>query len=208
MTSIIRRLAERVGVFTFNLRFARYERNGEIVPNENTIAAVDRRIQDARDMSQRLSGALASGQLTTQQWAESLAVELRRAHTQAYALGRGGWQRMTAADRAAVTARLRSEFGYLRQFAVDVQSGGMSEAQIRARAEMYANHLRVSYWEGSRRAKEDAGFVEERRVMSQSEHCSDCEDYASEGWKPLNYFPAPGLDSQCLSNCKCNMEFR
>lgn len=209
MTSIIRRVAERTGAFFFNLRNAYYERSGgEIVPTERAIAVVDRRAEDVSRLSNGLIGGLVRGDLTTRQWAESMAVELRRAHTQVYALGRGGWQRMTAADRATVTARLRSEFGYLRGFAKDVQSGKMTEAQIRARADMYATHIRSSFHEGKRAASEDAGKAQERRVLNPAEHCGDCEDMASEGWQELGHFPVPGDGSQCKSRCKCSMEFR
>jgi hypothetical protein len=208
VTSIIRRIAQRAETFFFNLRNAFYERGGREVTTEDVLNVVDRRIEDAAKTTRDLTAAMASGRITLAQWRESIAVELRRAHAQAYALGRGGWDRMTDADRAIVTARLRSEFGYLRQFAKDVQAGGLSEAQIRVRAEMYAHHVRVSLWEGTREAKGDAGKTQERRVMSQAEHCSDCEDMASEGWKPLNHFPPPGIDSQCMANCRCSMEFR
>jgi hypothetical protein len=206
--SIIRRIAQRAETFLFNLRNAFYERGGREVTTEDVLGVADRRIEDAAQTTRDLTAAMASGRLTLAQWRESIAVELRRAHAQAFALGRGGWDRMTAADRAIVTARLRSEYGYLRQFAKDVQAGGMSEAQIRARAEMYAHHVRTSLWEGMREANGDAGKTQERRVMSQAEHCSDCEDMASEGWKEIGHFPAPGEDSRCMSNCKCNMEFR
>lgn len=207
MTSIIRRLAERTAAFFFDLRNAYYEFGGKPVSTDDVLTVVDRRIQDAKGLFRNINNTLIAGDMGTATWAESLAVELRRGHTQSYALGRGGWERMTAADRAAVTARLREEYKFLRDFARDVQSGKLSEAQIRARADMYAEHLKSSYWAGQTASKREAGFTEERRHMRGAHHCKDCPGYADR-WEPIGSLPEPGDDCECRSRCKCEKEYR
>lgn len=208
MTSLIRRAIERAGQFIFSLRSASYTTDGAALSSADLLDVLTTRIADAASTNTSLTSSLISGSIDVATWREAVAVELRRATWQSYALGRGGWDQISTADRAAMTARMKDEFTYLRDFASAIASGDLSEAEIQARIAMYAEHLRAPYYEGLRQANDNAGMTQERRVLNAAEHCSDCEGYAGEGWQDIGYFPAPGDGSQCLSNCQCEMEFQ
>lgn len=206
MTNLLRRILDQFGRYVFNARFAYFEYNGTARTAADMLGVVSRRVDDVGTLVSSLTKSLAAGDTTVAEWREAFAVELRRATSQMYALGRGGWAQMTAEDRALVTDRLKSEFGYLQQFAQDIQAGNLSEAQIEARMNMYGNAIRSSYYEGERTAKEAAGYTMERRVLNPGESCPDCIEYAGMDWQPIGTLPAIG-DSQCLGNCNCNFEY-
>ena len=209
MTSLLRRVIDTFGQFVFNTRFAYFEYNGSARSTADILGVVDRRIADVTQLAQGMVKSLVAGDSNVSDIRDAFAVELRRATSQMYALGRGGWTQMTAADRTAVTERLKSEYGYLQQFAKDIQSGDLSEAQIADRMNKYGNHLKSAYWEGQTVAKTDAGYTQERRILGATDkHCADCPGYADEGWVDIGELPEPGDACECGSNCLCQKEYR
>lgn len=89
------------------------------------------------DRLDALVDALLDGRLTPERWATAMGAELDRFHLAAAVSGGG---RTTAMGRLA-RARAASERAYLDGFLADVQAGRQSDAQIRARARMYAGAL-------------------------------------------------------------------
>jgi hypothetical protein len=62
---------------------------------------------------------------------------LKRIYLSEYMLGRGGKNAMTPSDYGRVGNMLRDQYEYLRSFALDIQDGKLSEAQIGARTQLY-----------------------------------------------------------------------
>lgn len=182
--------------------------DGRRVPRDVQLRALDQRIFEGVRRQRDLIAPLVQGEISVAEWQEAMAVELRRAHVQAMAVGRGGWDQVTAADWARVAERLAREYGYLAGFAADVEAGQLSEAQIRARAEQYEGAIWGTYWLGLGVAMGLAGFTEERRVLGQAEHCDDCVAWASFGWQPIGTLPLPGEQSVCRSKCRCTKVYR
>lgn len=137
-----------------------------------------------------------------------MAMELRRTHLQLFALGKGGWSAVERAEWNTLSGRIREELTFLRQFAGEIGSGKLSEAQIAARADMYANHLQASFYDGLTAGKRQAGMTEERRFLGRAEHCDDCVGYAGQGWVPIGTLPSPGDGSVCMANCQCTLDYR
>lgn len=208
--NLLRRTVDRAGRFVFDARNAYYEYASDLkqVKGEALLQLVNGRVQDGVTTSDRLFDAYQGGQISLSQMRDALATELRRANSQMFALGRGGWRQVTAEDRALLTERLKQEFDYLRGFMRGIADGKLSEAQIRDRLSMYSEHTRSSFWDGQTAAKADAGYTQERRVLAAAIHCKDCPDYAAQGWQPINTLPSPGLGCQCGARCKCEMEYR
>lgn len=195
--------------FTWNPGAARYRSvaTGQFVSREYVQRALEARFAESAARMRAYTDAMLIGEAPLDVWREAMAVEIRRAHVQATALGRGGWAQATPADWGGAGARIRGEYEYLRKFAEDIAAGRLSEAQIRSRMELYASSINTSYWEGDRSAKMVAGFTEEKRLTTPAEHCSDCIAYARMGWQPIGSLPVIG-DSQCRANCKCVFEYR
>lgn len=205
MAGFFRRIIEGIGDFVWDVRNGRYTRRDGTPVNPLEALAL-RQTDLAGFIAQAVAQLMRTGDVNA--WRDAFALELRRSIIETYVLGRGGWTQLTTADRQFMRQLVESEMTYLRQFALDIQTFGLSEAQIRARMELYANHLHRNYAAGKRTAFEQLGYNEERRVLSPVENCDDCIGYAGEGWQTIGYFPLPGELSQCGANCQCEFEFR
>lgn len=194
--------------FGWNAGAGRYVdlQTGRFVSREFVQAALEARFGEARATVQAYTEVLIAGETDIAGWQEAVMVELRRAHTQAAALGRGGWAQMTPADWGRTGSTLKQEYQFLADFAAEINT--LSEAQIRARINQYADHLQQSFWAGMTSAQGEAGLTEERRVLTPAEHCDDCRAYAEMGWQPLGSLPEPGVGSVCGAKCRCEKEYR
>lgn len=182
--------------------------SGRFVPKQAEVRALDERITAGIDQVRAVTVGVLEGAVSVEDWQTAVAVELRRMHTQAAALGRGGWQQMTPRDWGRIGRALRDEYAYLRGFAEALAGGNLSEAQVNARLTLYVNGIWSSYWKGAAGAMQGAGMTEERRILTPAEHCKDCEGYAAQGWQPLGSLPEPGEGSVCGHNCRCIKVYR
>lgn len=94
------------------------------------------------------------------------------------------------------------ELDYLRGFFRDMPT--LSEAQIRARFQLYANHLQQTYWQAARLQVEARGATHHARRLNAGETCKDCIRYAGQGIVRIGTLPPPGRGSVCRSNCNCD----
>jgi hypothetical protein len=192
------------------LRF-RYKATGQFVPKDLVQEVVNDRIEDSMRKMGDYANAVMSGRTsaTISDWQEAMAVELRNLHLQMGMLGKGGRSQMTASDWGRIGNTLKGEYKYLARFAQEIAAGNLTEGQIRARMNMYANKAYNGYWQGRSRGAQDNGYSEERRVLNPAEHCDDCIGLSRLGWQPLGSLPEPADGSTaCLSNCKCSKEYR
>lgn len=207
---VLRSALGRAGRYVYNLVRGRYETaDGTPIPQATLNDLFMQRMNDAATVGQQLFDQLDSGAISLTEWREAFSVELRRAHFQTFALGRGGWNQMDASARSAVAERLTAEYDYLREFAAQIANGDVSPDQLAARMQLYTNHLQASFWEGRDGAMSDSGYTEERRVLNPgAAHCDDCVGYAEQGWQPIGTLPVPGEDCQCIANCQCDFEYQ
>lgn len=155
----------------------------------------------------KLTDRMLAGKLSLADWQSRMAASLKDGHITNMLIGRGGKNAATFADYGRVGGVIRSEYRALSQFAEQIKNGELSEAQIKARIQLYANSVQRSYWSGRTAAMSDAAYDIERRVLHPAEHCDDCIGYADMGWVPIGSLPEPGSASRCGSNCKCTKEF-
>jgi hypothetical protein len=209
MSSFLRRIASGIRDFVYNVSRGQYETaDGQVVPAERVVAAVERRQEDGAQLVNRLAGELAAGSITAREWQDMFAVELRRMHSQSFAAGRGGWDAVTIADRAIIEARLRDEYAFLRELADEVARGNITNAELVRRMNIYVGDVKSSYWDGRTKGQESAGQREEMRVLGATDrHCSDCVSYAGH-WEPIGSLPEPGDQCQCIGNCLCTKTYR
>jgi hypothetical protein len=201
-------LAQRVG-YAWDSGAARYRNlaTGRYVA-ESTIRGVGERFvtQSVEANIQRITERFLDGKITLSEWQTGMAREIKDGHIVEACLGRGGRAQMTQADWGRVGARLREQYKYLNRFANEIRAGNLSASQILARAKMYAESARTSYFDGLTSAKAMAGFDEEMRVLTPAEHCVGCIENAG-FWSPIGSLPPIG-SQQCLTNCRCFKQFR
>lgn len=110
----------------------------------------------AADMD-ALTAKLASGRISKLRWQAAMAKELADYHTAAYMLGTSErlnvsmatLKGLSRAERADINQAVHAQRAYLDAFTRDVTAGGLSPAQIRARARSYAGSVKATYWQAT-----------------------------------------------------------
>ena len=145
---------------------------------------------------------LYAGQLSLEQWQLVVAAELKDAHLAQAMFAVGGQRNMTQANYGRVGGTLANEYRFLNQFAIDIQSGAVSEAQAIARIRQYGNATQQSYWREYKLVSEIVYWN-----LNPAEHCGDCLTLAGGSpYKPQDLAQVPGDgNTQCRGNCHCTL---
>lgn len=124
----------------------------------------------------RLVEQLFSGEINHQQWTLETRQEIKKSFLAQYMYAHGGRDSMTQADWGRTGAMLKKQYGFLRGFEQDLIDGKLSEAQAKARMQMYIKASRQAFEQGKAYAR---------------------------GVPKLPAYPGDGT-TVCLSNCQCH----
>jgi hypothetical protein len=127
-----------------------------------------------------LASRLARADIDVAQWQKAMRNDIKDSYINQYVLGHGGRGTMTQADWGRVGAMVKEQYRYLDGFATAVADDTLTEAQIRARSQMYHD--------GSVSAYERAHTL-------------------ALGVPSLPAYPGDG-SSECLGNCRCTWDIR
>ena len=187
----------------------RWPNTGRPLPPERVKGVRERRIDEAKARMQQAAQAMIDGRLTVKQWQQAMRDESARAHLELRMLGVGGKANMTRADYQWVHDRVRREAGYLADFGAAVRAGELSEAGILDRAGKYAGaSMRDAFADGATDAHAAAGFTRKRRSGADDERtCDTCRKEIMAGWVPIGRDGWQIGDSDCQSQCRCEIEF-
>lgn len=187
----------------------RYRRpSGQFMSEAAVGALLDGRIAKLSENLRRYTRMLADGNITIDQWQDSVRQAIKTAHIQATVLGHGGRDGLGAAEYGRMGQRLRTEYAYLQGFARDLLDGRVSAAMALARVQLYAESVRGSYWEGATIRQERQGYALMRRILDpMAQHCADCLAYAARGVVPIGSLPMPGQRCECRARCKCSVRY-
>ncbi|MGP1666841.1 MAG: hypothetical protein ACTS5I_13200, partial [Rhodanobacter sp.] len=126
------------------------------------------------------------------------------------ALGRGGFERLNAADYGRIERQLRDSYARMTRLVRDIEAGRVTIPQALNRISGYTLEARRHYFVAQRDAVLASGRTfEERRTLHARESCSGCINLARRGWQPAGILPLPADGSTpCGSFCRCTMETR
>jgi hypothetical protein len=124
-----------------------------------------------------LAGRVARQEITVQQWEKQMQRVVQEAHGVQYAYGAGGRRQVTDDGWRQLSDVVGKQHEYLRNFAEQLKRGELTEAQIAARAGMYADAANASYWQGK-----------------------------ATTYDGLDLPGQPGIGTACLTNCRCAWE--
>lgn len=198
--------------FTWDESARRYrDDNGALVPSSAVRSALDTVVARSGDRLRALTTQLRQGDLDIPAWQQQVQAEVKSLHLATAAVSRGGWAQMTYSDFGWTGQRLRGQYAYLRQFAVDVASGKQPiNGTLEARAALYAEAARSTAREMERRLAMLGGHTEEKNVLGAADHCGgspSCLGETAKGWVAIGTLVAVGSRA-CHSRCRCHLEFR
>lgn len=90
---------------------------------------------------------LEAGEVTADQWRDTMAATLEQAYPAAYKAGAAADPDGEAAKRIA--EQVAAQLKYLDNFTVEIKDGAEWQAGWNARAAMYAEGIKVPYWQGA-----------------------------------------------------------
>jgi hypothetical protein len=182
--------------------------NGRFISQSAIESLVDGRINRLGVELRRYTNMLSRGDITLDQWQQSVREALKLSHIQATVIGNGGKDTMSQSDWGRVGQRLRAEYAYLERFARDILAGSVSTPMALARIQLYAENVRGAYWEGTAIRQEKQGYSLMRRILdAQAQHCQECLDYAARGVVSIGSLPLPGQRCSCRARCKCRVKY-
>jgi len=155
-----------------------------------------------------ITNQLLNGEIGVYSWERAIAQQIKDINVNSYALGRGGFAQLDGRDLGLIGSRIRSEYGYLREFSREITDGTLSEAQILDRVSMYVDAGAKFMESGREESHRVEGFDEERRVRTATESCIPCIEHEARGWQPIGTLPNRGDDCDCRSRCRCHKEYR
>jgi hypothetical protein len=143
------------------------------------MAQLSRYVNDFYTRSDNYAHQLATGELNVNDWRVAMGNEIRTLHVGARVIGAGGWANLTPAHIAENERVIAPQLQYLQRWANQLDDmETISEAQVRARARMYARATTQTYWEA---------------------------DAMSKGVPRLPFYPADR--TTCRTNCGCEWRF-
>jgi hypothetical protein len=165
----------------------------------------------------RLTAAAGSGQLSIPTWQDAMTQAVKDFRLVNAAVGRGGRANLTEGDMVTVADDLEYQLGRLDRFAVQMEeeTAAGSPGAAGARAGNYASAAISAFSGMRRRAATAAGYLVERNLLGQAEHCApdprrpnipNCPSLTRRGWLSIGTLPDIG-DRLCLWNCKCTIEY-
>jgi hypothetical protein len=188
----------------------RYPNSGRAVPEPELRRLLAARQEAVKASMQDNARQLVAGKINAAEFEIRMRAAVKESHLQARLLAVGGKGNATERDFGAVGQRVRREYRYLSEFSALAGKGGLSEAQLVHRSGMYAGaSVRDSYVAGRVRSHMDAGYTHKRRTGPNDDGtCTTCRTEIGGGWVAID---APGWQighSECLANCRCNIEFK
>lgn len=164
------------------------------------INAESRRAQDLAD-------ALRKGAISLERWRTEMRDLIKTVNVYSAVAARGGWAQMTSEDYGRAGRKIRTEYGFLEQFAEKLSTGRMPlDGHVALFAKQYVGAARGTFHETERETLRASGFHFERNILHPADHCPGCVSNWSRGWVELG-----GLDPigsrDCRRNCRCTIAY-
>ena len=182
---------------------------GRLISSSAVRDALEQVMEQGAINMHNLSEQLVNGEISLSSWQSSMMQEIKISHIAASTSAQGGFAQMTQSDFGFAGSQIKKQYEYLDKFANQIASGEQQlNGQIVYRADLYGQAPRGTYEAQRQRLEVANGMEEERRILEKDgANCEDCIAAADEGWQPIGTLPQIG-DSVCLTNCRCEMEYR
>lgn len=183
-----------------------YAYRGRRVRQDVTRRQLDRAIAGVENDAKALS---TNRRVEPDPWALGVVDVVKSATLIGGAFARGGWAMLDERELAYMERHILEELGYLDGFADGLIDGSVPpDGRFVRRAMLYGAAGWAFYQLLRQSIAGGRGFVEERNVLDPgAEHCFGCVEETARDWQPLGTLVPVG-DRQCLSRCRCYIEYR
>lgn len=196
----------------FSPRTAQYidTDTGRFVPRATVLATVEEEITKFQSRLTKIVNRYNRGQINLAQFQAEMMGQIKTSLIQSASIASGGKKRLDRSTKRALQARLRNRFGYLRNFAQEIEKGELTPGEIANRTRSYAEAYRATFYDAEKRMRKDLAFNQAARWLDPSaQHCDDCLRHTTNGkWKPIDEVVSPGNNCKCHGRCRCFIRYR
>ena len=180
---------------------------GRFVPSATVRRELDRYLDASDDAARALARALRNREVSRADWELGMRRLIKNTHLNAVALERGGWANMRPQDYGRAGQIIREQYGYLKQFGLDIASGKQRiDGTLDFRAKLYTEAGRNSMYR-SMHANMKAEITHVQSVLHARDNCRGCLDLAGRWFRIGDpAYKLPG-NRDCLHNCRCSENF-
>lgn len=195
--------------FTWSERAGRFrDDRGRFVPEARVRSGVDALVDHGAVRASALADGVKDGSLPLAEFQSGMFRIIKDVHVASALAAYGGRDAMTPSRWGTVGNYIKTQYRYARGMTQDVASGRQAaDGRLNVRATMYASAGRVTYETIRAKEQKERGNTEARNILHAQESCEQCTKIATSGWMPLDRMVPIG-SRQCLTRCKCTLEFR
>lgn len=217
---ILRQDADAIPSFYWDKKTGRYRYadTQRFLGRDAVTVLTQKRIDQVKQDINTIGDLLVSRKISLAAWQEATARSLKELHVQSFILNRGGKGQVTQSDYLAMGRELKRQYGFLRQFATDINRGyslndkglptPMTIGRFRARLGLYAESGKAAASLGEFEAQRDRGAIAmKRRLGSVDRHCPSCVSYAAADIQPTGGLPLPTQECECGNYCQCSVQW-
>lgn len=183
------------------------DKRGHLVRLAVILAWVKRATEKAKKDFLKLAQRLIDGEITDREFQVEMGRRISASHRAMAVIAAGGLLALTGPMRRRLADLVTMQLAYFLRFASQIQQGRVTPAQIANRASMYGDALYSTYQNLVTAREEGGGARYARRIAKMDDGtCEGCGDQHRKGWQKIEDILPIG-DAECLSNCRCVIEY-
>jgi hypothetical protein len=194
--------------YTWDPEARRYrDKNGHLVRKAVILALILRAVGRSKKAFEKAAEAYLDGKITELQFQAIMQQGIISGHKAMAAIAAGGILRLVGALLEKTRSIIATQQAYMLRFAAQIATGQLSPAQIAARSAMYGDALYSTFANIQTATAEAGGARYAKRIAKLDDGtCVGCEDQNDLGWQPIDEVLPIG-DAECLTNCRCEMQY-
>ena len=195
--------------YTWDAEAQRYrDKRGHLVPKAWVLAWILRAVGRSKKAFEKVAQEYLDGKITELQFQAIMQQGIASGHRAMAAIAAGGAALLIGNLAEQARNIIATQRAYMVRFAAQIATHQLSDAQVLARAAMYADALYGTFAniQTAREATLGGQRYARRIIDPAADHCDECPDLADLGWVPIEEMVPIG-DTTCLTNCRCEIEY-
>lgn len=183
--------------------------NGRAVGREKVDGWVQTAVSNAKEEARSVAQRFVDGDINRAEFELEMRDLIKNHHRAVHVIANGGVSQMTPSLWGQVGQVIKEQYEYLTAFVNAIDNGEVTPSPALVnRATMYMDALYASYSNATHDRESLAGVTMARRILDPAaDHCSDCVNWASDEFKPIDEVQPIG-SSSCLVRCRCRIEYQ
>lgn len=198
---------------SYDARSGRYrdKKTGKFTTKAKLLGLVSEEVSMLETRLGKIARSYNSGKISSDEFEQAMAVELKYSHIRMGALGVGGVNNLDKNSIKITERNLDKENIFLERFVYAIATEELSEEQIVARAKLYAQSSSSAYHRAEYYQRISSGMANEakRTLALDAKHCPQCPALSTQdNWVDIEKVVPIGSNCDCRGRCRCSIAYR